>query len=117
MKPVTLEMTAFGSYADPTTVDFTRFKSGTFLITGDTGAGKTTIFDAIVFAWYGISSGTERTAEMMHCDYVGKDVDTSVKLVFEQSGKQYEVKRTLHFTKKRGSKEEYSGSKVDGVRA
>ena len=115
MKPVTLEMTAFGSYADPTTVDFTRFKSGTFLITGDTGAGKTTIFDAIVFALYGISSGTERTAEMMHCDYVGKDVDTSVKLVFEQSGKQYEVKRTLHFTKKRGSKEEYSGSKVDGV--
>ena len=115
MKPITLEMNAFGSYAEKTIVDFTRFNSGTFLITGDTGAGKTTIFDAIVFALYGTSSGAERTMEMMHCDYVGKDVDTFVRLIFEQSGKRYEVKRTLHFKQKRGTKDEYSGSTVNGI--
>lgn len=115
MKPITVEMFAFGSYAEKTIVDFTKFKSGTFLITGDTGAGKTTIFDAIVFALYGTSSGAERTMEMMHCDYVSKDVDTYVKLVFEQNGKLYEVKRTLHFTKKRGSKDEYTKFTITSV--
>ncbi|MCR5796226.1 MAG: SMC family ATPase [Solobacterium sp.] len=115
MKPITLVMKAFGSYPEETKVNFMKFKSGTFLITGDTGAGKTTIFDAIVFALYGASSGDERTMEMMHCDYVGKDVDTSVILVFEQSGKQYEVKRTLHFMKKRGTKDEYNKSSINGI--
>lgn len=115
MKPITVEMKAFGSYADKTTVDFTKFKSGTFLITGDTGAGKTTIFDAIVFALYGTSSGAERTMEMMHCDYVSKDVDTYVILEFEQSGKRYKVTRTLHFTKKRGTKDEYTKATITAV--
>lgn len=115
MKPVIVEMNAFGSYAEKTSVDFTGFKSGTFLITGDTGAGKTTIFDAIVFALYGTSSGDERTMEMMHCDYVSKDIDTYVRLIFEQNGKRYDVKRTLHFTKKRGTKNEYSKAAVTAV--
>ncbi|MBR3358589.1 MAG: SMC family ATPase [Solobacterium sp.] len=115
MKPITVEMYAFGSYVDRTTVDFTKFKSGTFLITGDTGAGKTTIFDAIVFALYGTSSGDERTMEMMHCDYVSKDVDTYVILEFEQSGKRYKAKRTLHFKKKRGTKNEYSKVEISGL--
>ncbi len=115
MKPIILEMTAFGSYAEKTVVDFTKFKSGLFLVTGDTGAGKTTIFDAIVFALYGASSGSERTMEMMHCDYVSKSQDTIVALKFEQSGKVYSVQRTLHFRKARGKSDEYTGSAVSAV--
>ena len=111
MKPILLKMTAFGSYANETIVDFNRFKNGLFLITGDTGAGKTTIFDAIVFALYGESSGSERTLEMMHSDHVDKSVDTVVELTFEQNGKQYYVQRKLHFRKTRG-KDAYSGSTV-----
>ncbi len=101
MKPIVLKMTAFGSYAKETQVDFYKFQNGLFLVTGDTGAGKTTIFDAVVFALYGESSGTDRKTEMMHSDHVGKDVDTVVELTFEQSSKQYTVQRTIHFTKSR----------------
>jgi len=115
MKPLILEMRAFGSYADHTTVEFEKFKSGLFLVTGDTGGGKTTIFDAIVFALYGKSSGDERTLEMMHSDYVGKDTETSVKLKFEQNGRTYTVSRTLYFPKKRGKTEEYGSAKIKAV--
>ena len=115
MKPLILKMDAFGSYAKPTTVAFEKFRKGLFLVTGDTGAGKTTIFDAIVFALFGTGSGEERTLEMMHSDYVSKDTDTSVELIFEQSGKTYTVKRSLHFTKKRGKANEYGNAKIDAV--
>ncbi len=108
MKPILLEMTAFGSYARKTTVDFTQFDQGLYLITGDTGAGKTTIFDAIMFALFGQSSGrgdaksgaikgSFRNFEMMHSDYVGKEVDTVVELTFTHQGKSYKVVRKLHF--------------------
>lgn len=110
MKPITVEMKAFGSYAEKTIVDFTKFKSGTFLITGDTGAGKTTIFDAIVFALYGTSSGAERTMEMMHCDFVEKSVPTEVELVFKQNEKTYIVRRTQRFAKKKSTGEYYPAS-------
>ena len=60
MRPLTLTMRAFGSYNKETTVDFTRPNQKLFLITGDTGAGKTTIFDAIVFALYGETSASGR---------------------------------------------------------
>ncbi len=115
MRPVRLEMTAFGSYAEKTEIDFTRFQSGLFLVTGDTGAGKTTIFDAIVFALYGTSSGPDRRPEMMHCDHVPKSQDTVVTLVFEQNGREYKVERSLHFAKKRGSGGEYGDAKPSAV--
>ena len=82
MRPVILEMTAFGSYAQWTSIDFRVFDHNLYLITGDTGAGKTTIFDGIMMALYGEASGEgdnrSRTFEMMHCDHVDRSVDTVV---------------------------------------
>lgn len=112
MKPIRLEMTAFGSYAEKTVIDFTQFDHGLYLITGDTGAGKTTIFDAIMFALFAQASGhgdskdnstkgTYRRFDMMHSDYVGKEVPTVVTLEFEQGGKIYKVERTLKYSKDR----------------
>ncbi|MDE5939716.1 MAG: SMC family ATPase [Lachnospiraceae bacterium] len=107
MKPVWLEMIAFGSYKEKTTVDFGKLRHSLYLITGDTGAGKTTIFDGIMVALYGVASGKgdkkSRTFEIMHCDYVEKSEDTTVTLCFEHMGKTYKVQRTLHFRKKRGT--------------
>lgn len=99
MKPLLLEMTAFGSYSQKTAIDFTRFHHGLFLITGDTGAGKTTIFDGIVFALYGELSGNERKPAMMHSDLVDRATDTVVRFVFTHNGNTYEVRRTIHYPK------------------
>ena len=101
MRPIQLTMTAFGSYAETTRVPFDALENGLYLITGDTGAGKTTIFDGIVFALYGKASGKDRTPEMMHCDLVERSVDTAVELVFSQAGRRCTVTRTVHFPKKR----------------
>lgn len=109
MKPIKLEMTAFGSYAQLTTVDFRQLGHCLYLITGDTGAGKTTIFDGIMFALYGVASGQGdnkyRTFEMMHCDYVDKSEDTLINLEFEHMGRACTVERKFHFRKKRGTGE------------
>ena len=107
MKPILLEMTAFGSYAEKTVIDFNRLTHGLYLITGDTGAGKTTIFDAIMFALYGAASGPDRSPDMMHCDFVGKAVKTVVTLKFLQGGKEYTVTRTLRYPKRRKPVEPY----------
>ena len=107
MRPLKLEMTAFGSYAAPTAVDFDRLENGLYLISGDTGAGKTTIFDGIVFALYGKASGKDRTPEMMHSDLVEKSVPTEVRLRFSQGGKIYTVTRTVRFPKKRKGEGDY----------
>ena len=108
MRPLCLEMTAFGSYAAYTRLPFEEMKHGLYLVTGDTGAGKTTIFDAIMFALYGKPSGNDRKVEMLHCDHVKKSEDTVVTLRFAQGGKEYTVTRRLHFRKKRGTENEYS---------
>ena len=107
MKPIFLEMTAFGSYAKKTSVDFERLNDGLYLITGDTGAGKTTIFDAIMFALYGEASGDRKT-DMLHCDFVDKSGDTIVTLKFWQDNKEYTVTRTIHYSKKRGSIDQFN---------
>ena len=112
MRPINLEMTAFGSYAEKTTVPFHSLKHGLYLVTGDTGAGKSTIFDAIIFALYGVASRSEKKPEMLHSDFVSKAVDTIVKLRFEQGGKEYTVQRTIHYRKKQKAIDEYSDEPI-----
>ena len=107
MKPLKLTMSAFGPYADITCVDFTLLgESGVFLVTGDTGAGKTTIYDAISFALYGeASGGSERRAgKSFRSDYASPDTETYVEFVFEQRGKHYKITRSPEYErrKKRG---------------
>ena len=89
MKPVKLIISAFGPYADRTEIDFGRFgESGLYLITGDTGAGKTTIFDAITFALYGEASGGVRTSDMFRSKYAEDRAPTYVEYTFSYGGKQ-----------------------------
>lgn len=101
MKPLKLSMKAFGSYAQKTIVDFSELDAGLYLITGDTGAGKTTIFDAMVYALYGEASGSGRDGFMLHSDYASKTEDTIVCLEFQHNGKLYKVERRIHFPKSR----------------
>ena len=102
MRPLKLTMTAFGPYAEKTVIDFKALNNGVYLITGDTGAGKTTIFDAIVFALYGEGSGSGRGSDLFHSDYVDKFVDTEVELFFSCRERVYRIVRTIHYQKKRG---------------
>lgn len=81
MKPKRLTISAFGPYAGKTELDFTSL-TGLYLITGDTGAGKTTIFDAITFALYGEASGEVREAGMFRSQYARDSVRTYVEFVF-----------------------------------
>lgn len=107
MRPRKLTMSAFGSYAGVETVDFDRVESGIFLITGDTGAGKTTIFDAISFAMYGETSGGKREGSMMRSEYAQENVETYVELTFQIRGEEYRVWRSPAYkrTSKRKNKE------------
>ncbi len=100
-----LTMTAFGSYAGTTEIDFADLDGGLYLVRGDTGAGKTTIFDAIVFALYGESSGGAREPAMMHSDFAPKTADMAVELDFEHGGGRHHVRRSVHFGKNRATNE------------
>ena len=115
MKPIKLKMSAFGPYADVETVDFSAFDGkGLFLITGTTGAGKTTIFDAICFALFGETSGSSRNGEMLRSNFAKPLTRTYVELDFEHRGKKYRIIRTTsnEVAKKRGT-----GSKIEGASA
>lgn len=94
MRPIRIEMSAFGPYAGKQTVEMDRLgTSGIYLITGDTGAGKTTIFDAIVFALYGTASSDRRSGDMLRSRYAEPDTPTEVKLVFAYRNREYEIRR------------------------
>lgn len=94
MRPLKLTMAGFGPYAGVQVLDFDRLgSSGLYLITGDTGAGKTTIFDAITFALFGEASGNNRDSSMLRSKYAKDDAPTYVELTFSYDGKVYTVNR------------------------
>lgn len=101
MKPIRLIMSAFGPYAGIEEIDMTKLGSnGVYLITGDTGAGKTTIFDAITFALYGRASGNSRNANMFRSKYADPDAKTMVILEFEYNGEIYKIRRNPSYERK-----------------
>ena len=100
MKPEKLIISAFGPYAAETEVDFTKLgDGGLYLITGDTGAGKTTIFDAITFALFGEASGAVREAGMFQSKYAKAGTPTFVELTFLSHGKRYRVRRNPEYVR------------------
>lgn len=105
MRPIKLKISAFGPYAGVTEFDFDKLGTGgLYLITGDTGAGKTTIFDAITYALYGASSGEHREASMLRSKYADAFTPTEVELLFRYHGKEYTVRRNPEYERaaKRG---------------
>lgn len=106
MRPVKLAISAFGPYAGKVELDMDKLgERGLYLITGDTGAGKTTIFDAITFALYGEVSGENREPVMFRSKYADPDTPTFVELVFSYAGKEYRVTRNPEYERptKRGA--------------
>ena len=98
MRPIKLIISAFGPYAECETIDFEKLgNKGLYLITGDTGAGKTTIFDAITYVLYGKSSGKTRSSSMLRSKYAKPDVPTFVKMEFEYRNKKYVIERNPEY--------------------
>lgn len=93
MKPVKLIMSAFGSYGDTEIIEFDKMQNGIFLIAGDTGAGKTTIFDAIMFALYDTMSVKDRKSVMMRSEYASPEKETYVEFTFSYGKDIYTIKR------------------------
>lgn len=107
MKPIQLVLSAFGPYVERTVIDFSALgEEGLFLIAGDTGAGKTTIFDAISFALYGEASGgkEKRKSKSFHSDYVSDQTETYVELTFRHRGETWWIRRNLDTSARRRRK-------------
>ena len=107
MRPMKLTLSAFGPYGDQVEVDFSQLgQKGLYLITGDTGAGKTSLFDAITFALYGEASGSNREAAMFRSSYAQPGTPTFVELTFRCGSQEYTVRRNPEYLRpaKRGDK-------------
>lgn len=114
MKPKKLVISGFGPYADKTEIDFTRLGgSGLYLITGDTGAGKTTIFDAITFALYGEASGSSRETGMFRSHYARAATPTFVEFTFTYGGKDYTIIRNPEYLRPKGRGSGFTTQKAD----
>lgn len=116
MRPLKLTLSAFGPYAGKVEIDLEKLgEKGVYLITGDTGAGKTTIFDAIVFALYGEASGEIRDSSMLRSKYADALTESSVDLVFSHKGEKYEVFRIPSYLRpaKRGNGETMNQAKAE----
>lgn len=104
MKPIKLEINAFGPYAQKTEIDFTLLgENGLFLIAGDTGAGKTTVFDAISFALYGEAAGGKerRKSKSFRSDYAALNAETYVDFVFTHRGHTWEIRRNPEYIREK----------------
>lgn len=114
MRPLKLIMSAFGPYAGQTEIDMERLgQKGLYLITGDTGAGKTTIFDAIVFSLYGEASGSLRESSMLRSKYARAGTPTFVEMTFLYGGKIYVVRRNPEYQRPKGRGEGLTTQKAD----
>lgn len=114
MRPIKLTMSAFGPYAGETVIDFEKLgENGIYLISGDTGAGKTTIFDGIVFALYGSASGEKREPSMLRSKYAKPDTPTFVELVFKYADKLYTVRRNPAYMRKKLKGDGFTSQSAD----
>lgn len=114
MRPLELTLSAFGPYAGEETIDFTRLGTkGLYLITGDTGAGKTTIFDAVVFALYGEASGDARGADMLRSKYATVTTPTFVRMKFVYHGAVYQISRNPEYRRPAKKGDGYTSHKAD----
>lgn len=114
MRPIKLTMSAFGPYAGEEVLDMEQLgRGGLYLITGVTGAGKSSIFDAICYALYGDLSGKSRDAKMFRSQYADPKTETFVELVFDYNGRRYRVRRNPDYMRPKTRGEGFTAQKAD----
>ncbi len=116
MRPLSLKLGAFGPFPGITEIDFSRFGAGgLFLVTGETGAGKTTIFDGICFALYGASSGGRREPRMLRSDFAPPEQETFAELRFCYRGQTYQIRRQPEYSRPKKKGQGLVTQKADAI--